>query len=429
MDGRMKPLNSLANEITRKIHGKSVLQLPGEQQSLRLSAEQFLLALQLDPQGFMMLPIIKNDQQKLSQVYEIITKKPAPYIAFQDLIDREGVYLIQSLVEEANRLKPSERNDSHNEILKLDERFNIFYGLISGDFLRIFPNRNDANNTWFTMHQSQQGFDEEDALFVQSITPMFLTAIENGLENQDFSEAEQALEYLHLYQEKAGAEVYPASNLIKAELLYNKLQLGNRLFGWFWLLGTLLLAIALITLFKTSSILEISWKIGVVLSWIGILVFTFHLLLRWYIAKHPPWSDGFEMLVFVAWGVLLFGILFANKSKFTLPMGLLFSGTLLFVSFLDWLNPEITNLMPVLHSYWLKIHVAVIVSGYAPLALSAVLGLMSLLLLVFKPKNAPQNWFKGIKELVLVNEMSMMIGLFLLTVGTFLGGVWANESL
>jgi cytochrome c-type biogenesis protein CcsB len=428
MDGRMKPLNSLANEITRKIHGKSVLQLPGEQQSLRLSAEQFLLALQLDPQGFMMLPIIKNDHQKLSQVYEIITKKPAPYIAFQDLIDREGVYLIQPLVEEANRLKPSERNDSHNEILKLDERFNIFYGLISGDFLRIFPNRNDANNTWFTMHQSQQGFDKEDALFVQSITPMFLTAIENGLENQDFSEAEQALEYLHLYQEKAGAEVYPASNLIKAELLYNKLQLGNRLFGWFWIVGILLLVIALIALFKTSPILETSWKIGVVLSWIGILVFTFHLLLRWYIAKHPPWSDGFEMLVFVAWGVLLFGILFANKSKFTLPMGLLFSGTLLFVSFLDWLNPEITNLMPVLHSYWLKIHVAVIVSGYAPLALSAVLGLMSLLLLVFKPKSAPQNWFKGIKELVLVNEMSMMIGLFLLTVGTFLGGVWANES-
>ncbi|MDV7390270.1 hypothetical protein RZS08_02900, partial [Arthrospira platensis SPKY1] len=115
--------------------------------------------------------------------------------------------------------------------------------------------------------------------------------------------------------------VYPASNLIKAELLYNKLQLGNRLFGWFWIVGILLLVIALIALFKTSPILETSWKIGVVLSWIGILVFTFHLLLRWYIAKHPPWSDGFEMLVFVAWGVLLFGILFANKSKFTLPMG------------------------------------------------------------------------------------------------------------
>lgn len=428
IDGRMKPMNTLANEITRKIHGKSTLRLPGEQATLHLTAEQFLLAMQLDPQGFMLLPIIKNDHHKLSKVYEVISKKPTPYLAFQDLVDREGAYLIQALVEEANRLKPSERNESHNEILKLDERFNIFYGLVSGDFLRIFPNRNDTQNTWFTMHQSQQGFDEEDATFVQNITPMFLTAIENGLEKQDFSEAEKALDYLHLYQQKAGAEVYPSATQISAELLYNRLQLGNRLFGLFWIIGIVLLVVALVKIFNTSLIWNVLWNVGVVLSWLGLLVFTFHLMLRWYIAKHPPWSDGFEMLVFVAWGVLFIGIALAKKSRFTLPMGLLFSGTLLFVSFLDWLNPEITNLMPVLHSYWLKIHVAVIVSGYAPLALSAVLGLLSLLLLIFKPKQVPHSWFKSLRELMIVNEMALMIGLYLLTVGTFLGGVWANES-
>ena len=34
----------------------------------------------------------------------------------------------------------------------------------------------------------------------------------------------------------------------------------------------------------------------------------------------------------------------------------------------------------------------------------------------------------NVKELTSVNEQSMILGLFLLTVGTFLGGVWANES-
>jgi len=126
--------------------------------------------------------------------------------------------------------------------------------------------------------------------------------------------------------------------------------------------------------------------------------------------------------------VLLFGIIFAGKARFTVPLALLFSGTLLFVSFLDWLNPEITNLMPVLNSYWLKIHVAVIVSGYAPLALSAILGLMSLVLLIFKPQNPKSNWWNAQKELIAVNELSITIGLFLLAIGTFLGGVWANES-
>lgn len=165
-----------------------------------------------------------------------------------------------------------------------------------------------------------------------------------------------------------------------------------------------------------------------VLSALGMLVFTFHLGLRWYIALHPPWSDGFEMLVFVGWGVLFFGLIFSRKSRFTVPLGLLFSGTLLFVAFLEWLNPEITNLMPVLHSYWLKIHVAIIVSSYAPLALAAVMALLTMILLLFTPKHPLVKWWKSLLELSIVNELAITIGLFLLAIGTFLGGVWANES-
>ena len=134
------------------------------------------------------------------------------------------------------------------------------------------------------------------------------------------------------------------------------------------------------------------------------------------------------MIVFVSWVLLLCGLLTHRKSDFALPLATLFSGTLLFVSYLDWLNPEITNLMPVLKSYWLKIHVATIVSSYAPLALSAILGVMALLLMIFKTSARADEFNYRIKELTLINEISMTIGLFLLAVGTFLGGVWANES-
>jgi len=106
----------------------------------------------------------------------------------------------------------------------------------------------------------------------------------------------------------------------------------------------------------------------------------------------------------------------------------LFSGTLLLVSYLDWLNPEITNLMPVLKSVWLKVHVATIVSSYAPLALSAILGFMALLLMIFKTPKTHEAINLRIKELTYINEISMTIGLFVLSIGTFLGGVWANES-
>ena len=158
------------------------------------------------------------------------------------------------------------------------------------------------------------------------------------------------------------------------------------------------------------------------------LLHSFNLILRWYIAGHPPWSNGYEMIVFVSWGLMLFGLIFFRNSDFTLPLASIFAGTLLFVSYLDWLSPEITNLMPVLKSYWLKIHVATIISSYAPLALSALLGLMAQVMIIFRNKSNYKLLNLKIKELSYINEMSMTLGLFILSIGTFLGGIWANES-
>ncbi len=428
LDGRMKPLNTLANEIARKLNGRTKIEFDYLGQSFTLSPEQFLLAVQLKPEEFSAIPLIKIDKEKSLLAFEALGKEPTDRLSFLDFIDEEGNYLLSDMVEQANLLKPSQRNEGHKELLKTDERFNIFYAVLIGDFLKLYPNRLDDNNTWYTSNQFTEGFEEEDGIFVRNIGKLYLAGLNQGIQEGSWDDANEALGYIALYQQKAGEEVYPSDNEIKGELLYNKLNLGNRLFGIFWLLGLLMLVLGIVRLFKSSNTLNLLWKIGSVLTWVGWLVFTFHLALRWYIAKHPPWSDGFEMMVFVAWGVLLFGLVFSRKSKFTIPLGLLFSGTLLFVGFLDWLNPEITNLMPVLHSYWLKIHVAIIVSGYAPLALSAIIALLSLCLLIWKPVNPNSRWWLSMKELIVVNELSITIGLFLLTIGTFLGGVWANES-
>lgn len=428
LDGRMKPLNTLANEIVRKLNGRSTIVIPTDTEEVKMTSEQFLLAVQMEPVTLSSLPIIKIDKKKSLLTFAALGIEPTDRVSFRQFLSDEGEYLLHELVEEANLLKPSERNEGHKELLKTDERFNIFYALLTGDFLRIFPNRLDNNNTWFTSQQHTMGFEEEDARFVQNITSIYLSGLTKGIEEGDWSDANEVLGYMHLFQQEAGKYVYPTMNVIQAELLYNKLNLGNRLFGPFWLIGTFMLILGITMLFKESKPLRVAWTTGQVLSWAGLLIFTIHLGVRWYIAKHPPWSDGFEMMVFVAWGVLFFGLIFSKKSKFTVPLSLLFSGTLLFVGFLDWLNPEITNLMPVLHSYWLKIHVSIIVSGYAPLALAAILALLSLILMIFKPAKPTSQWWVSMQELNIVNELSITIGLFLLTVGTFLGGVWANES-
>lgn len=428
LDGRMKPLSTLSYEIIRKLTGSTKVLVPQNQEDISLTPEQFLLALQLAPEEFSRIPLIKVEEKHSTQVFKKLGVDPVERLSFKDFIAENGDYLLSDLVESASRLKPSERAEADNEILKTDERFNIFYGITTGEFLRLFPNKNDENDRWHTSHESHSGFDKEDAAFVENIARLYLQRLQEGIITGDFDKAHEALTYIDQFQRQAGESVYPGETEIEAELFYTKAQIGNMLFGIFILLGVIMLILAIFKLFYQNKVLDISWQIGSILGWIGLIVFTFNLGLRWYIAKHPPWSDGFEMLLFVSWGVLLSGLLFSRKSSFTMALGLLFSGVLLFVAFLDWLNPEITNLMPVLHSYWLKIHVAVIVGSYAPLALAAIIALLSLLLLLFKPAKPLPRWWDSLRELIIVNELSISIGLFLLAAGTFLGGVWANES-
>lgn len=423
IDGRMKPLRTLAYEIVRKLVGKTKVTLLGE----TLTPEQFLLVVQMAPEVVSQEPIIRIEKDKSALVLSHLGIKDIKNLRFIDFLDANGSYKLKQIVDEVNQIKPSLRSEFEKELLKVDERFNILYALFSGNFLRLFPNKNSEDNKW---HSSKEFdvFDPEDASFVKDIHSLYLSELQKASITNDYTKVQEALGYIHIFQKEAGKRVYPSDSVIKAELFYTKAKIGTHLFGFCILLGALLLIVTILQLFSEHRILKIAYTIGRIGSIILFLVFTFDLLLRWYIAKHPPWSDGFEMLLFVSWAVLLFGVLFSKKSAFTLPLGVLFSGVLLLVSFLDWLNPEITTLKPVLNSYWLKIHVAVIVGSYAPLALSCITALLSLLLLIFKPIKRSSKWFKSMQELIIVQEMSITIGLYLLSIGTFLGGIWANES-
>jgi ABC-type transport system involved in cytochrome c biogenesis permease subunit len=92
------------------------------------------------------------------------------------------------------------------------------------------------------------------------------------------------------------------------------------------------------------------------------------------------------------------------------------------------MNPEITHLVPVLKSYWLLIHVAVITASYGFIGLSSFLGLLVLLLYAFMQEKNRENVDHFTDQLSTISELSATLGLYMLTIGTFLGGVWANES-
>jgi cytochrome c-type biogenesis protein CcsB len=152
------------------------------------------------------------------------------------------------------------------------------------------------------------------------------------------------------------------------------------------------------------------------------------LILRWYISGHAPWSDAYESILYVAWATIGMGIALGKKSDFTLASSTFVASMLLWIAHQNWVDPAVANLQPVLDSYWLMIHVAVIVGSYGPLTVGMILGIVSLLLITLSNSKNIDRMKISVKELTIINELALTIGLIMLTIGNFLGGQWANES-
>ena len=220
----------------------------------------------------------------------------------------------------------------------------------------------------------------------------------------------------------------PSDLKISSEITYNKVDIFNRLYKWYLLLGFSLLLILILQIFNDKKFYNIIIKFIEYSIYFLFILNTLGLAARWYIAGHAPWSDAYESIIFVAWATVIFGIIFGRKSYFTLASATLVSSIILSVAHMNWLDPSIANLQPVLDSYWLMIHVAVIVGSYGPFAIGMILGIVVLLLTIIANKKNRKSFVKKLEELTIVNELSLTIGLVMLTIGNFLGGMWANES-
>jgi ABC-type transport system involved in cytochrome c biogenesis permease subunit len=181
-------------------------------------------------------------------------------------------------------------------------------------------------------------------------------------------------------------------------------------------------------IFYENRFVNAMTKVGAMVVLILFLFHTGSLIWRWYISGHAPWSDAYESVLFVGWATMFFGLAFGRKSMLTIASTAFVAGFILWAASMNYMNPEIANLQAVLNSYWLMIHTAVIVASYGPFTLGAVLGFVSLMLMIFTTKENKKRMDLNIKELTVINEMALTVGMVLLAIGTFLGGQWANES-
>jgi len=417
MSGRIEPVNTFSSEILRKLHKAESIE--------NMNPDQFLLSLLAFPDVWMKVPFIPVSNKELAAYYDL----PEGKFAFTDAFDEAGKYKFDRKLMEISIKFPAERNRFDKDLMKSDEQINIIYQLTHFQLLNLFPKENDPGHAWYAACDDLSSFPESDSLFISQILVEYVTEIRNATQTGDWSKPKAIVNEISKYQQNKNNTIEINPKKINAELLYNKINIFRYCKIVYFLTGGCLLILAFISFLNPQKKLKIPVRILIA----GIIIcFLFHLSglgLRGYISGYAPWSNSYETMVYVSLVTVLAGLVFAKRSPVTLALATVFGGIILFVSGLNWMDPQINPLVPVLKSPWLMFHVAVIVAAYGFAGIGCLLGLTNLSLMAFsgglriKPATATH-----IKELSIINEMALLIGLALLSVGTFLGAVWANVS-
>ena len=415
--GRMKPINTFSSELLRKVSKSETYET--------LNSDQVFLSMKQFPFAWMEIPLIYVKKGNDS-IRKIIGIKPEDkYAPFKNFFDAQGNYKLSKYLEEAARA--TIQNNFQKDFVETDRKVNLLSSALLGDILKIYPIPNDKNNKWISnLELSQPTGTSLDT--IKTAFPLYLEALANATKTKNYTLANTMLNGLEEYQKKFGSAVRPSDDKISSEIAYNKYDIFKNLFWLYMLSGCLMLLITIINIFFESKIVKIVINGFHILITVLFAIHTLGLVARWYISGHAPWSDAYESMIYVAWATMFFTLAFDRKSKLTVASGTFVASMILMIAHWNWMDPAIANLQPVLNSYWLMIHVAVIVASYGPFTLGMVLGVVSLILIICSnPKNKVKMDLH-IKEITYINEMALTIGLVMLTIGNFLGGQWANES-
>ncbi|MDD2300370.1 MAG: cytochrome c biogenesis protein CcsA [Fermentimonas sp.] len=403
--GRVMPMNTFSSEILRKIHKETTI--------YNLNSDQFLLSLLAMPQLW-------------THVNFIALSDDQPYASYNQFFDERGNYLLLSQLQHIYHQPADKRTAYEKDLIKLDEQVNILYQLFMYIIPGVFPHADDPSHTWYNLGDDLSVFTEQDSIFITETFNNYLLEVRLSLQTNDWSKPDELLSLINEYQLRNDKASLINSKKIKAELNYNHLNIFNSSKLGYFILGGLLLVFAFMQLINKRKWIHI---VSIILI-IGIsIVFIYHIIgmgMRWYISGYAPWSNSYETMVYVSWATVLAGFIFGRKNILTLALATLFGGVILFVSGLNWMDPQINTLVPVLNSPWLMFHVAVIVAAYGFFGISFLLGLTNISIMSFS-KESPLMILR-IRELSIINNMSLLTGLALMTIGTFLGAVWANES-
>jgi len=412
--GRIEPLDTLNLDLVHKLTKKTKF--------LGMNYNQIIMGMLSYPELFHNVPLIYIGHPEIRKLLGI-KGKYAPYNIFFKM---DGNFKYTKEINKAFATPDKDRTKVDREWIKINERVYIAFLVFSGDIFKLFPTQNSKNENykWYSPVEIKKMINIKIDPFTANFYLNEFTKFVKSFKDFNVKELKTIKTNIYNIQKEYSGEILPSQNRIKWEIIYNHLQIFPKLIGVYSLLGIILILLGFVEILKERRFIKIE-KAFYILGLLALVIHTLNMLLRWYVAGHAPWSDAYESIIFIAWGSAFASLIFFRKSVLALGAGLFVAGMFMMVAHLNNIDPQITNLVPVLKSYWLLIHVAVITSSYGFLAVGSMLGFLNLILFALRKYKNLDNQIKQLNNIIYI---SLYIGLALLSIGTFLGGVWANES-
>ena len=406
-NNRICPLQTFARDFTIKLYGSSSYK--------GLTPEELLTGWLFYYDSWKNEPIIRIKSNEARKLLEI----EGNYARLKDYISTINEYKLEKMM---NHIRSGEQVTDKRGIEEADEKFNIINLVCTGAMMKIFPCRNIAGKTleWYSQSdQLPQDMDNDKWVFIRKS----MSYVNEMIVMKKYNDACLLLEKIKKYQQKECDGLLPADNKFKAEKIYNQFDYSKSV-------AMACICIGLICFIYychcMASQKRTSRKAIIILNILLWIVFTYlsaAICLRGYVSNHLPLSNGFETMQFMAWCTLLLTFLLQRKFAMLLPFGFLLCGLTLMVSMLGESNPQITQLMPVLQSPLLSIHVVVIMIAYSLLAFIMLNGVTAVIL-----HQSQKECKEQIERLQIISQIILYPAIFLLAIGIFIGAVWANVS-
>lgn len=406
-NNRICPLQTFARDFTIKLYGSSSYK--------GLTPEEVLTGWLFYYDSWKNEPIIRIKSNEARKLLEI----EGNYARLKDYISTINEYKLEKMM---NHIRSGEQVTDKRGIEEADEKFNIINLVCTGAMMKIFPCRNIAGKTleWYSQSdQLPQDMDNDKWVFIRKS----MSYVNEMIVMKKYNDACLLLEKIKKYQQKECDGLLPTDNKFKAEKIYNQFDYSKSV-------AMACICIGLICFIYychcMASQKRTSRKAIIILNILLWIVFTYlsaAICLRGYVSNHLPLSNGFETMQFMAWCTLLLTFLLQRKFAMLLPFGFLLCGLTLMVSMLGESNPQITQLMPVLQSPLLSIHVVVIMIAYSLLAFIMLNGVTAVIL-----HQSQKECKEQIERLQIISQIILYPAIFLLAIGIFIGAVWANVS-